>query len=79
MDKNMYKKHSTGGGNDNFRFLTSLKNYKSSNLLKLSLFTIFSLSSLEAATEADYDKTSDTYIIKEHKFSNNDVYDYNLN
>ncbi|WP_257402391.1 hypothetical protein CLC19175_01566 [Campylobacter lari subsp. concheus] len=68
-----------GGGNDNFRFLTSLKNYKSSNLLKLSLFAIFSLSSLEAATEADYDKTSNTYIIKEHKFSNNDVYDYNLN
>ncbi|EAH9953012.1 hypothetical protein E0F77_06455, partial [Campylobacter lari] len=59
--------------------MTSLKNYKSSNLLKLSLFAIFSLSSLEAATEADYDKTSNTYIIKEHKFSNNDVYDYNLN
>lgn len=47
-------------------------------ILKFFLLTIFSLNSLEAATQANYDKTSNAYIIKQHKFNNNDVYDYNL-
>ncbi|MCV3407062.1 hypothetical protein L8T94_08005, partial [Campylobacter lari] len=70
---------SRGGGYDNFRFsLNALNSLKNSNLLKLSLFTVFSLSSLEAATQANYDKTSNAYIIKKHHYENNDVYDYNL-
>ncbi|MBF7067262.1 hypothetical protein IY885_03220, partial [Campylobacter volucris] len=40
---------------------------------------IFSLCGLEAAVQAQYDKTSNAYIIKEYKFNNSDVYDYNLN
>ncbi|MFG5141592.1 hypothetical protein O8I45_07100, partial [Campylobacter lari] len=49
-----------------------------STLLKLSLLTILSLNSLEAATQANYDKASNTYVIKKHHYNNNDVYDYNL-
>ncbi|MBF7047090.1 hypothetical protein IY804_03220, partial [Campylobacter volucris] len=40
---------------------------------------IFSLCGLEAAVQAQYDKTSNAYIIKEYEFNNSDVYDYNLN
>ncbi|EAK9888849.1 hypothetical protein AAH48_01465 [Campylobacter lari] len=47
-------------------------------ILKLSLLTILSLNSLEAATQANYDKASNTYVIKKHHYNNNDVYDYNL-
>ncbi|EAK0441356.1 hypothetical protein YZ19_03845 [Campylobacter lari] len=47
-------------------------------ILKFSLLTILSLNSLEAATQANYDKTSNTYVIKKHHYNNNDVYDYNL-
>ncbi|HHI9589932.1 TPA: hypothetical protein ACQCWP_001255 [Campylobacter lari] len=43
------------------------------------MFAIFSLSSLEAATQAEYDKTSNAYIIEKHHYENNDAYDYNLN
>ncbi|ELP9120849.1 hypothetical protein QTU61_001420, partial [Campylobacter lari] len=64
MNKKLSKKCLMGGGNN--------------TLLKLSFATIISLSSLEAATQADYDKASNAYIIKQHKFNNNDVYDYNL-
>ncbi|MCR8683555.1 hypothetical protein CAMP5082_06390, partial [Campylobacter sp. LMG 17559] len=64
MNKNLSKKCFMGGG--------------SSTLLKLYFITIISLSSLQAATQANYDKASNAYVIKEHKFNNNDVYDYNL-
>ncbi|HEC1756651.1 TPA: hypothetical protein R1709_001476 [Campylobacter lari] len=48
-------------------------------ILKFFLLTIFSLNSLEAATQANYDKTSNAYIIEKHHYENNDAYDYNLN
>ncbi|WP_229238846.1 hypothetical protein, partial [Campylobacter volucris] len=46
---------------------------------KIYSLLIFSLCGLEAAVQAQYDKTSNAYIIKEYKFNNSDVYDYNLN
>ncbi|WP_143297924.1 hypothetical protein [Campylobacter sp. P255] len=48
-------------------------------LLRTSLVAFTLLNSLNAATHAEYDKTSNAYIIKEHSFSNHDVYDYQEN
>lgn len=53
------------------------KTYANSNFLFFSLL-IFSLGNLKAAVQAEYEKFSDAYVIKEHKFSNNDVYDYDF-
>lgn len=61
--------------------LMSRKSLMGSNksFLKLSLLAIFSLSSLYGASQAEYDEKSKKYIIKQHQFNNNQVYDYEAN
>lgn len=49
---------------------------KPSNFLKFSLFTIVSLSALQASTQAEYDSKTKQYIIKGHHFNDEEVYDY---
>ncbi|AJC86907.1 hypothetical protein [Campylobacter sp. RM16704] len=79
MNTNLSKKYSMGGGDDSFRFSLTSLHYKKSNLLKLSLLTILSINSLYAATQANYDKTLNAYVIKKHSFNNESVYDYTNN